>query len=142
MTDYQKRVNEAAGELAVKDPSLLTKRGRLFELARELVHKSGYAYVKGYSRSKSSLPEQGYSSNKRVRLKAEERKNMSSKLSEEKNDLADQIVYKQRRRSQAESLKDFKLCDQLTEEISYLKNRRDGVELQLSNITEVTAVLC
>ena len=54
------RVNEAAGILAVKDPSLLTKRGRLFELARELVHKSGYAYVKGYSRSKNSLPEQGF----------------------------------------------------------------------------------
>ena len=43
--DYQKRVNEAAGELSVKDPSLLTKRGRLFELAQELVHKSGYAYM-------------------------------------------------------------------------------------------------
>ena len=58
LTDYQKRINEEAGKLALTHPELLTRRGELLEKARELVVMSGYTFKKGKSRSrKFSSPE-------------------------------------------------------------------------------------
>ena len=46
------RLMRLLGKLALQDPSLITRRGDLLELARSKVHENGYSFVKGKSRSK------------------------------------------------------------------------------------------
>lgn len=50
-TRYQQSVNDAAFELCKVDPSLILKKGKLFEEARKKVDSAGYDYVKKVSRS-------------------------------------------------------------------------------------------
>lgn len=54
LSDFEIRVNDAAVELAVGEPSLLRKgnRGELLERARKKVADDGYCFKKGRSRSK------------------------------------------------------------------------------------------
>ena len=52
LSDFQLRVNEAAIELALAQPSLVRKRGELLEMARKKVADDGYCFKKGKSRSK------------------------------------------------------------------------------------------
>ena len=52
LSRYFKQINEAAGELVLGDPSLLTRRGDLLDLSRSRVYQEGYNFVKGKSRSK------------------------------------------------------------------------------------------
>ena len=47
-------VNEAAAQLCLQMPTLLTRRDELFPLARQVVRESGYQYSKGHSRSQFS----------------------------------------------------------------------------------------
>ena len=53
LTDYQKKINIAAGDIAIQDPSMLTqKKGNLLEAAKDEVYACGYNFKKGHSRSK------------------------------------------------------------------------------------------
>ena len=47
----QVSVNEAAAQICLHVPALLTRRDELFPLARQVVRNSGYQYSKGHSRS-------------------------------------------------------------------------------------------
>ena len=49
LTDFQKRVNNAATKIALKNPSLVHKgnRGMLLEKARKQVSNEGYVFKKG-----------------------------------------------------------------------------------------------
>ena len=49
----QVSVNEAAAQICMQVPALLTRRDELFPLARQVVRHSGYQYSKGHSRSVS-----------------------------------------------------------------------------------------
>ena len=51
ITAYHQRLNDEAEKLVLADPSLLTRRGELLQLACESAHNSGYVYRKGKSRS-------------------------------------------------------------------------------------------
>lgn len=42
VTKYQRRLNEVAGDLCVRDPVLLGDRHKLLELAKDELHESGY----------------------------------------------------------------------------------------------------
>jgi len=48
---YEERINSAAGDICVADPSMLKNKGELLKLARKRVDESGYSYKKGKSRS-------------------------------------------------------------------------------------------
>ena len=52
LTNYQKRINEAAQELCVANPGLLQKRKLLLDEARTKILQEGFQFVKGKSRSK------------------------------------------------------------------------------------------
>lgn len=52
LTEFQKLVNQFAGDIALGDPALLSKRGELLEAAKTAVYDSGYNFKKGRSRSK------------------------------------------------------------------------------------------
>lgn len=49
---YKNSINNAAGDICVPNPTMLTKRGNLLEAARVCVDQSGYQYKKKRSRSK------------------------------------------------------------------------------------------
>ena len=52
LTQYHHRVNAAAQEICLKNPSMLTRRGDLQLAAQQAVLQSGYQFRKGHSRSK------------------------------------------------------------------------------------------
>ena len=50
LSAYQKAINCAAGNICVRDPTMLTKKGELLALAKEQVYESGFQFKKGKSR--------------------------------------------------------------------------------------------
>ena len=54
LSDYQKKINDAAGSICIENPAMLKSRARLLSLARDIVD-SDYAFKKGKSRSKRYL---------------------------------------------------------------------------------------
>ena len=52
LTSYQRRINEAAQELCIKNPGLLHKRKLLMEEARQKILDEGFQFVKGKSQSR------------------------------------------------------------------------------------------
>ncbi|VDD96791.1 unnamed protein product [Enterobius vermicularis] len=68
LTLHEVSVNEAAAQLCLRQPALLTRRDELFPLARQVVKDAGYNYVKGLKKSDSeirkrlTLPSDNYTS--------------------------------------------------------------------------------
>ncbi|XP_043193286.1 NGFI-A-binding protein homolog isoform X3 [Amphibalanus amphitrite] len=54
LTLHEVSVNEAAAQICLHVPALLTRRDELFPLARQVVRNSGYQYSKGHSRSQGA----------------------------------------------------------------------------------------
>ncbi len=50
LSSFQQAVNKAAGNICLKDPIMLTKKGNLLTLARQQVYESGFQFKKGKSR--------------------------------------------------------------------------------------------
>lgn len=62
-------VNEAAAQLCLTMPALMTRRDELFPLARQVVRNSGYQYSKGHSRSQfcqSGFPSKMFGTNIKI----------------------------------------------------------------------------
>ncbi|CAH1775757.1 unnamed protein product [Owenia fusiformis] len=68
MSLHEISVNEAATQICIHMPSLLTRRDELFPLARDVVRDSGYQYSKGHSRAASADPPMLTPANKRQKL--------------------------------------------------------------------------
>lgn len=118
--------------MALLQPSLLRKgnRGLLLEKARKKVADEGYSFKKGVSRSKV-YGNVGTNSSKRSKINQDVRENRLKEVQEDLTDLNAHIAFKEKRLSQAESLKDYKLCDRITEEIIECKSRKRELENEL-----------
>ncbi|KHN82097.1 NGFI-A-binding protein 1, partial [Toxocara canis] len=55
LTLHEVSVNEAAAQLCLRQPALLTRRDELFPLARQVVKDAGYNYVKGMKKSDAEI---------------------------------------------------------------------------------------
>ena len=119
-------MNDAAGDICVQNPIMLSVRGELLELARKLVNDSGYEYKNGKSRSKrfGSASTVEASTVKRPKLDQEFRTKRMQQIKEE-------VSFKERRVEAGAQLKNFKLCDQVTDEISELQKQRRALEMEL-----------
>ncbi len=122
VTDYQAEINDAAIELALEDPNLLMSRQRLLELARTRVRNDGYKFKKGKSRSKQAQCDAP--APKRAKTSATLRVKHVAELEEDIKDLDDRLNFKEKRRNQATLTRNYKACDQLTEEMASLKKQR------------------
>lgn len=58
LTLHEVSVNEAAAQLCLRQPALLTRRDELFPLARQVVKDAGYNYVKGMKKSEAEVKRQ------------------------------------------------------------------------------------
>ena len=126
-------MNDAAGDICVRNPIMLSMRGELLELARKSVNDSGYEYKKGKSRSKrfGSASSVKASTPKRPKLDQEFRARRMQQIQEEVKTINTQLSFKERRVEAGAQLKNFKLCDQLTDEISELQRQRRALEMEL-----------
>ena len=131
LTPYKTRINKAAGDLCVKNPSLLTQRGRLLQLSREEVDKSGYQYKKKQSRSKyfgTGSDESG--STKRPKYDKDMRQERMMSIKDELLDVNKSIDIKEKHLSLRVEQKRFDLCDAVQSEITELKTKRRELEAE------------
>jgi chromosome segregation ATPase len=136
LSKYQQRMNEMAGNLCVKNPLLLRNSGKLLELARKQVHESGYVYAKGKSRSRVFNPSTDSGQPSREKIDKQEREHRIQSIMEQIRDVKKHIELKQKRVEQAQTVQNFKLCDQLADEISSLKAKRRELETALRSLQQ------
>ena len=121
LTPYQMSVNEAAGKLALENPSLLDQRGILYEKAKEAVRgDSCFVFKKGKSRSKSVEEVEPVPSKKQYTSDTF-RKEHTAQLLEDVEGKQQQLKYKQLRQSKAQASKDWETCDRLQKEMATLR---------------------
>ena len=121
LTPYQISVNEAAGKLALENPSLLDQRGILYEKDKEpLRGESCFVFKKGKSRSKS-FEEVGPVPSKKQYTSDTFRKEHTAQLLEDIEGKQKQLKYKQLRQSKAQASKDWEMFDRLQKEMATLR---------------------
>lgn len=115
------------------NPSLLLgKKGDLIKLAQEKVHEDGYKYKKGKSRSKRHSQADGDPQPKRPKLGSVARQERMSDLKDLISDIDRTIGFKQRRIETASATRNFKTCDELSQEILSLKSERREYTAELA----------
>ena len=117
-------MNAAAAELCLSDVSLLNRRGELLEKARKKVADEGYVFKKGRSRSKSYGHPVTETTPKRPKYDREMREERLKAIDEEGRDISRMLLFKEKRLAQAESGKNYRLCEQVTDEVMVLKSRK------------------
>ena len=131
ITQFESHVNKAAAELCFNYPTLLNRRGELLQQARSKVANEGYAFKKGHSRSKAYSSSQSTKSTpKRPKYDKEMREERLTTIGDKLNDVARILLFKERRLSQSEAARNYKVCEQLTEEIMELKSKRRDLEAE------------
>ena len=122
LSKYQQHINAAAEMLCKKNPAMIRRRGELLELARNEVHKSGYVYKKGKSRAKGFCSSE--ITRKRPKLDRDFRERRIKELEEDLASIRNRITIKEKRSEAGATVANFKLCDQLADEIASLKQQR------------------
>lgn len=137
LSNYQKMINQVAGELAVKDPSLLTRRGELLDLSRAEVQQRGYQYVKGKSRSKRFMsPPTETPKPTRLKVSADIRQQRIRALEEDLSNIEKQLHFKNKRLQQAENIKNYKLCEEINEEVQIVTRQKWELTNELKRFHE------
>ena len=133
LSDLQLRVNEAAIELALTQPSLIRKRGELLKNARKKVADDGYCFKKGKSQSKvyGNSDDAPTTCLQIPKLDQTMREDRIKDIEEDIADISSHIAFKEKRRMQAETVKNYKTCDELTQESLECKGRKRELEKQL-----------
>ena len=131
-------INDFAAEIAFDNPDILLSKQKLWEEARKKLDESGYNYKKGKSRSKqlvsSSESDESTPAPKRVKTTEALRIKRISEIEEDLNDISQRMGFKEKRREQATLSHQYGICDQISEEVSGLKNRRRVLEKELHDL--------
>lgn len=125
ITEYHRRVNAAAFELATQQPHLLCSRHALLQRAQERVEENGYIFKKGRSRAKrhSSNGEDTHKTKRSLTTEAA-RLHRIAVVDEELKSLNERLMYKEKERDMASNIRNYRRCEELTREKSELKERR------------------
>lgn len=137
LTDYQKRINDVSQEICVKNPTMLRNRKKLLLACQEEVNKT-YQFKKGKSRSKRLAIEgdPGSSKPKRKKLTKDFRVQRMKTIEEEVKHLKERMSYKEKRRQMSEDQRNYKLCDEITEEISALSKECHVLEIEMKELAK------
>ena len=136
LSSYQK-MNDAAEQICLENPSMLRKRSDLIEAARSRIIEEGFQFKKGKSRSKKLAPSEPRS--KRIKLTQHVRQTRMKNVEQDIGDIKDRISFKEKRRCAAEAIREYKKCDKITEELTHLKHKKrarriEGIEEQRAAI--------
>ena len=127
LTAFEKKVNSAAAELCLSDVSLLNRRGELLQIARQKASEN-YVFKKGRSQSKVYCSPD--SAPKRPKYDKESREDRVKAIEEEVQDISRILWFKEKRHSQAEAARNYRTCEQLTEEMMGLKSRKKELQVE------------
>ena len=131
ITEYHKKVNDAAFEIAVQQPHLLSSRQVLLQYAQERVEEDGYVFKKGKSRAKRhSTDKEGTSKIKRPKTTEAVRLNRIAAINDELKSLDERLMYKNKEREMASNVKQYRRCEELTREMSELKEKKREYEAE------------
>ena len=116
---------------------MLRSRKKLLSAAQEEVNKT-YQFKKGKSHSKrhSVQSDPGGLKPKRKKLNRDFRIERMKTVEEEIKHLKERMTYKEKRRQMSEDQRNYKLCDEITEEISALSKECRVLELELKELTK------
>ena len=134
VTKYQQLINDAAAAIVIENPALLSSRSKLLELARGKVDNDGYVYKKGKSRSKKLSTTTEAPPKKRPKTVESFRLQRISQLQEDVKDINDRLQMKEKRRDQASNSRNYKLCDEIMEEMSTIKQKKREYETELQKL--------
>ena len=110
---------------------MLRNCARLLEAAREVVD-STYTFKKGKSRSMEFMTS-GPAPVKRRKLNKEYREHRMKELEDELKNVSERIAYKEKRREACEGMRNYKTCDEITEEIGELKKQQQVLQAELGS---------
>ena len=117
---------------------MLLSKQKLWEEARKKLNESGYDYKKGKSRSKqlisSSESDESTPAPKRVKTTEALRIKRILEIEEDLGDISQRMGFKEKRREQASLSHQYGVCDQISEEISVLKDQRRVLEKELHGL--------
>ncbi|XP_065907720.1 uncharacterized protein [Dysidea avara] len=105
-------------------------RQKLLDAARSKVNSS-YSFKKGKSRSNKYCGAVESTATKQPRLTFDARVERMKRLEEDIQNLKERISYKEKRRQMAENVKNYKACDDITEEIASLSKQKRELENEL-----------
>ena len=112
---------------------------KLLEEARKRLNECGYEYKKGKSRSKqlisSSESDEPTPAPKRVKTTEALRIKQIPEI-QDLSDISQRMGFKEKRREQASLSHQYGICDQISEEISVLKDRRRVLEMELHGLNK------
>ena len=117
LSNYCKQVNKAAGELAITDPSLLTRHGDLLNLARSKVLSMWIQFCQRtvtFQKVFCATESLDTKVNTHTKISADVRQKRISAVTEDIANLDQQLFFKEKRRQQ---VRNYKLCEDITEEI-------------------------
>lgn len=97
-------------------------------MARTKVREDGFNFKKGVSRSKFSKVDGDDVPKKRPKSTSDERRGRLEQIDKAQREIEKSIKIKEQRRSKAESVKDFALCDTLSTEIRGLLKEKHILE--------------
>ena len=138
LSKYQLAINDAAQELCLKNPSLLSSRKNLLAKAREYIIANGFQFAKGKSRSKDfSTDEEPVS--KRKKLSKTFREQRLKDVEEDLKDYNEQIEFKEKRITAAVNVEDYAKCDQLKNDIIQLKQSCRQLETEKKRLRTAVA---
>ncbi len=138
LSKYQQSINDIAAKITLDNPDLLSSKQKLWKEARKKLDESGYGYKKGKSRSKqlvsSSESDESTPAPKRIKTTEALRVKRISEIEEDLKDISQRMGFKEKRREQATLSHQYGICDQISEEISSLKDRRRALEKELHSL--------
>ena len=100
--------------------------------------EGGYVYKKGKSHSKllNTNTDDEAPAPKRKKISQDYRLERIAELQDKIKDMNERIEFKNKRRDAASNVMNYKECDELTEQMSNLKNEKRLLETELSALTK------
>ena len=135
-TNYQKQVNKFVQDIASRNPTLLVNRGKLLEQAQHAVFENVYYFKKGYSRSKRYSNSSSKEAAKCPKINKELREKRISDLEEQIKDFQQRISFKEKRVTVAANVHNYKLCDEISGEITDIKGKCRELQQELKLLLE------
>ena len=106
-------------------------------LARDKVHQQGYNFAKGKSRSKRfASPPQDTPKPTRTKISSDVRQKRISALREDMANIDKQLTFKNKRHQQAETVRNYKMCEDITEEIKFVMKQNRELSEELTKLQE------
>jgi len=106
------------------------------EQAQHAVYKNGYCFKKGYSRSKRYSNSSSKEVAKRPKINKELREKRMGDLEEQIKDFQQRISFKEKRVTAAANVHNYKLCDEVSGEITDIKKKCRELQQELKLLLE------